>query len=375
MKEEHEKIKEHKKTKEYKPDIFDILWIKVKIPLISIILALFIGGLIIAISGSNPLLAYKALFQSALGSVDGFGRTLEKATPLIFSGLAVTFAFKAGLFNIGTQGQLLMGAITSAFLGFAITGLPAIIHIPLALLGGALAGALFGSIPGLLKTFTGASEVITTIMLNYIAINITDYLSNGPLKEVSSTNVVARTPQIQASAEIPRFAGLPLGFFIAVLFAIFIWWLLEKTTLGFEIKTAGISGTSAKYAGIKVSVIIVIAMVISGALAGIGGAVETQGIVGRYQPGFNTGLGFDGITVSLLGKANPIGNIFSALLIGAMKAGGAKMQFVAGVTPEITNVVQALMLFFVAADRVVRWIIRQKDSDDDGLKITAGWGN
>ncbi len=371
--------KENKKKddqiKERSFGIVGVIWKKISVPLTSIFLALFIGGLIMAISGSDPFEAYGALFQSAFGDINGWGRTLEKATPLIFSGLAVTFAFKAGLFNIGTQGQLLMGAITSAYLGFAITGLPAIIHIPLALLGGALAGALFGSIPGLLKTRTGAHEVITTIMLNYVAINITDYLSNGPLKEVSSSDVVARTPPIEASAEIPQVAGLPLGFFIAIIFAVFVWWILEKTTLGFEIRTAGLSGTAAKYAGIKVTAIIVITMVISGALAGLGGAVETQGIVGRYQPGFNTGLGFDGITVALLGKVHPIGNIFSALLIGSMKAGGAKMQFVADVTPEITNVVQALMLFFVAADRVVRWIIRQRETDDEGLKLTTGWGN
>ncbi len=351
------------------------LWRKISVPLASIVLALFIGGLLIAISGSDPFEAYGALFDSAFGSMKGFGRTLEKATPMIFSGLAVTFAFKAGLFNIGTQGQLLMGAITSAYLGFAITGLPPIIHVPLALLGGALAGAMFGSIPGILKTRTGAHEVITTIMLNYVAINITDYLSNGPWKEVSSSDVVARTPHIEASAEIPRFAGLPIGFFIAILFAFLIWWILEKTTLGFEIKTAGLSGTAAKYAGIKVTTIIVVTMVISGALAGMGGAVETLGIVGRYQPGFNTGLGFDGITVALLGKVHPLGNIFSALLIGAMKAGGAKMQFDAGVTPEITNIVQALMLFFVAADSVVRWLIRQRKTDDDGIKLTSSWGN
>jgi len=370
-----DKKKNENKNQERDPDILDVLWKKASVPLVSIVLALIIGGVIIAISGSNPFQAYRALFQSALGSMSGLGRTLEKATPLIFSGLAVTFAFKAGLFNIGTQGQLLMGAITSAYLGFAITGLPPVIHIPLALLGGALAGALFGSIPGILKTSTGAHEVITTIMLNYVAINITDYLSDGPLKEVSYTDIVARTPHIEPSAEIPRIAELPLGFLIAVLFAVLVWWILEKTTLGFEIRTAGLSGTAAKYAGIKVSAIIIITMVISGALSGIGGAVETQGIVGRYQPGFNTGLGFDGITVALLGKVNPIGNIFSALLIGAMKAGGSKMQFVAGVTPEITNIVQALMLFFVAAERIVRWLIRQRESEDEGLKLTSSWGN
>ena len=172
-----EKEKQASPSQEQNPEIAGIIWKKIGVPFTSIVLALIIGGLLMAVSGSDPFEAYGALFKSAFGSMKGIGRTLEKATPMIFSGLAVTFAFKAGLFNIGTQGQLLMGAITSAYLGFAITGLPAIIHVPLALLGGALAGAMFGSIPGILKTRTGAHEVITTIMLNYVAINITDYLS------------------------------------------------------------------------------------------------------------------------------------------------------------------------------------------------------
>jgi len=345
------------------------------IPVAAVLLALLIGAIILLVSGANPIQAYAALFRGAFGSMTALGRTLEKATPLVFSGLAVAFAFKAGLFNIGAQGQLLFGAITSAAIGFGIEGLPAIIHVPLALLGGALAGALYGAIPGALKVYTGAHEVITTIMLNYVAINITDYLADGPWKDTSAGNVVARTPAIQEAARIPSIGGIPMGFFLAVIVAVVVWWILNRTTLGFDIRTVGLNPSAARYAGIKVAFTIILTMVISGALAGMGGAVETQGVVGRYQPGFNVGLGFDGITVALLGKTSPFGVIPAAILVGAMKAGASNMQFTAGVAKEITDVIQALMLFFVAADMIVRWILRMREpTAEEKITLSSGWG-
>jgi ABC-type uncharacterized transport system permease subunit len=428
------------------------LWLGVRVPLAAVIIALLVGAVILLSSDVNPLEAYKALFIGAFGNEKYLLRTLEKATPLIFSGLAVAFAFKAGLFNIGAQGQLLMGALSSALLGFLITGIPPLIHIPLALLGGALVGAFYGAIPGALKTFTGANEVITTIMLNYIAINITDYLADGPFKDNSAGNIVARTPKIAESAIIPTlepaltigllivlaflivasivfFAVLrkttfriknrtllffvrlglvlvsgigfglllkaiapgfysgtvgflpyasipvPVGFLIALLMAVLIWFVLMRTSPGFEIRTTGLNIHAAKYAGIKVRWMFILAMVVSGFLAGLGGAVETQGVVYRYQPGFNVGLGFDGITIALLGRNSPLGIIPASLLIGAMKAGSNVMQFEAGVPTEIVDVIQALMLFFVAADMIVRWIIRAKPvPEEDRLKLTTGWG-
>ncbi|MCB2179671.1 ABC transporter permease [bacterium] len=350
------------------------VWRGVRVQIVSVLLAMLIGAVLLAVSGANPILAYKALFQGSFGSLSALGRTLEKTTPLLFSGLAITFAFKAGLFNIGAQGQLLIGSIVAAGIGFGVEGLPAYIHIPLALLGGIVAGGLFAAIPGILKTSTGAHEVITTIMLNYIAINITDFLADGIWKDTSSGNVVARTPEILPTAAIPKVAGLPLGFLLAILAALIVWWLLNRTTLGFEVRTAGMNQRAAKYAGIKVAFTIVLTMIISGMLAGAGGAIETQGVVGRFQPGFNVGLGFDGITVALLGKTSPIGNVFAALLIGAMKAGGSQMQFDAGVAAEITSVIQALMLFFIAADMIVRWIIRARDEETESISLSTGWG-
>ena len=340
----------------------------------SVLLAVLIGAVILLVSGANPLQAYGALIEGSFGSLKTLGRTLEKATPLIFNGLAVAFAFRAGLFNIGAQGQLLFGAITAGVVGFALTGLPGIVHIPLALLAGALAGALYAAIPGALKTFRGAHEVITTIMLNYIAINITDYLADGPLKDTTNGNVIARLPLIQDSARIPSFGGLPLGFLLALLATVVVWWLLWKTTIGFEIRTVGLNPHAARYAGIAVARTVILAMVISGILAGLGGAIETQGVVGRYQPGFNTGLGFDGITIALLGKTHPYGVIPASLLVGMMKAGASEMQFTAGVAKEITDVIQALILFFVAADVIVRSLLRIRTSVGDEIKLSSGWG-
>jgi simple sugar transport system permease protein len=350
------------------------VWRAILIQLVAVLLALLIGAVILLVSGANPFEAYAALFRGAFGSPTALGRTLEKATPLIFSGLSVAFAFKAGLFNIGAQGQLLFGAITAAFLGFAIHGLPAFIHMPMALIGGALAGGLYAIIPGVLKAYRGVHEVITTIMLNYIAINVTDYLADGPWKDTSPGNVIARTPVVDPAAAIDRLGPVPIGFIIAILAAFVAWWLLSKTTTGFEIRMVGLNPSAARYAGIKVARTLILTLVIAGVLAGMGGAVETLGVVGRYQPGFNVGLGFDGITVAMLGKTHPFGTVPAAVLVGAMKAGSSEMQFASGVAKEITDVLQALILFFVAADVIVRSLLRMRAVVGEEVKLSTGWG-
>ena len=211
-------------------------------------------------------------------------------------------------------------------------------------------------------------------MLNYIAINLTDYLADGPFKDTSPGNIVARTPPILETAKIPTIGGLPLGFVIAILIAILIWWLLWKTTFGFEIRTVGLNPHAARYAGIKVARTVILTMVISGLLAGLGGAVETQGVVGRYQPGFNVGLGFDGITIALLGKTHPFGVIPASLLVGAMKGGSNEKKCTAGVGTESSDVIQELILLFVAAETIVRSLLRMRATGDEGVKLTTGWG-
>jgi general nucleoside transport system permease protein len=343
------------------------------VPVLAVLVALLIGAVIIAISGVDPLKAYGALLRGGLGNARAIGRTLEKATPLIFGGLAISLAFKAGLFNIGAQGQLLFGAILAGFVGYAITGLPAVVHIPLALLIGGLMGALWGAVPGALKAYTGAHEVITTIMLNFVAINITDYLADGPWKDRSPGNIVARTPAVAASAELPAIGSVPMGVALAVLAAIVVWWLIGRSTFGFELRTVGQNPNAAAYAGMSVRRITILAMVVSGLLAGLGGAVETLGVVGRFQPGFNAGLGFTAITIALLARTHPLGVIPAALLIGAMQAGASRMQFDSGVSPEIIDVVQALILFFVAADVLIRRVLRMRAASDK-VTLSSGWG-
>ena len=339
-------------------------------PILAVALAIATGAIIIALSGSSPVDAYKALIDGSLSDSRSIGRTLEKATPLVMGGLAVAFAFKAGLFNIGGQGQLVFGALIAGAVGYGITGLPWIIHTPLALLAGALAGAIWGAIPGILKSTRGAHEVITTIMLNFVALNMTDWLASKVWRE---EGVIVRTPHIEESAEIPRWGEIPTGFLLAVVIDFVCWYLLRSTTFGFEIKSVGLNPNAARYAGISVKKIVIMTMAISGLLAALGGAIETQGVVGRYEPGFNAGLGFEGITIALLARTHPLAVIPAAILIGAMEAGGSMMQFKADVSPEITDIIQALILIFVATPIIVRWFLSQKEANE--LSVSTTWGS
>jgi len=344
------------------------------LPLAAVALALVIGAVVIALDGANPLRAYGALVLGAFGGWEEFGRTLEKATPLILSGLAVIVGLKAGLFNIGAQGQLLLGAIFSASLGWKVTGLPAVVHIPLCLLVGAAFGAVPAVVAGVLKAWRGAHEVIVTIMLNAILVNLTDWLAGGPWQEKGQA--ISRTPAIADSAAIPRVAELPLGFFVAFALAFVVWFVIERTTFGFRVRTVGSNRNAAHYAGIPVRWVTVAAMAMSGALAGLGGAIETQGVIGRYEPGFNASLGFDGITIALLAKAHPRSAIPAAFLVAILRAGSSKMQADTRVEPEIIDVLLAVILLLVAAPIVLRTLLRIRgDRQHDELRLTAGWGS
>jgi simple sugar transport system permease protein len=340
----------------------------------AVVVALLIGAVLVLLQGSNPLSAYAALLDGALGDRAAIGRTLEKATPLVLTGLAVLVALRAGLFNIGAQGQLLFGAIMAAYVGYRLTGVPKLVHLPLALLVGGLAGSFPALICGVLKAYRGAHEVITTIMLNAIIVNLTEWLAGEPWQ--LKGQAISRTPDIEPSARIPRVADLPVGFAIAVAAAFAVWFLIDRTTLGFQLKAVGANRDAAHYAGISVAGITVTAMAISGFLAGIGGAIETQGVVYHYEPGFNVGLGFDGITVALLARVNPRLVIPSALLLAIMRAGATKMQADAGVEQELVDVILAIILLLVAAPVVIRWLLRRREAGGGvDLQLTTGWGS
>jgi len=353
----------------------------VLIPLLAVFTALVLGALIIVSAGGNPFAAYKGLFQGAFGSAKALSETTVWATPYIFAGLAVAVAFKGGLFNIGAEGQLALGAVTAAWVGYALPDLlgltlPALIHVPLAVGLGMLAGALWGAIPGWLKARTGAHEVINSIMMNYIALNIASYLLNGPMKDPDPMNVVARTPEIAEGARIaPVIAGFRFhwGFFLALVMAAIVWWILQKTTLGFEIRTAGANPDAARYAGVNVQRTIVLTMMLSGALAGMAGAIEVTALNYRHELGFSVGYGFDAIAIALLGKTHPLGVVAASLLWGAMRNGATRMQFLTQIPVDVISVIQALILLFVAADAIIRWIYRIR-AEEDRLVLTRGWG-
>jgi ABC-type uncharacterized transport system permease subunit len=351
------------------------------VPILAVFTAAVIGGLVIASVGGNPFAAYWGLLQGSLGSAKALSETAVWATPYIFAGLAVALAFKGGLFNIGAEGQLAFGAVMAAWIGYALPdalgiSLPAVVHIPLAVGLGMFLGALWAAIPGFLKAYTGGHEVINTIMMNYIALNLVSNLLNGPMKDPNPLNVTARTPSIAESARIPPlFEGYRVhwGFILALVVAFLIWWLLWKTTLGFEIRTVGANPNAARYAGIDVEFTIVITMALSGMLAGLAGAIEVTGLNYRHELGFSVGYGFDAIAIALLGKTHPAGVVIAAILFAAMRNGGTRMQFLTQIPVDVISVIQALILLFVAADVIIRYIYHIR-AREERVVLTRGWG-
>jgi general nucleoside transport system permease protein len=351
------------------------------IPSLAIFTAVVLGGIIIASVKGNPFLAYYGLIQGSFGSARALSETAVWATPYILAGLAVALAFKGGLFNIGAEGQLAVGAVFAALIGYGLPewlgrDIPAFIHLPLAIIIGMLMGALWAAIVGFLKAYTGGHEVINTIMMNYIALNTISFLLNGPMKDPNPNNVTARTPLIAESARMPViFPGLRVhwGFVLALLVAYLVWWLLNKTTLGFEIRTVGANPDAAKYAGINVKRIIILTMALSGMLAGLAGTIEVTGLNYRHELGFSIGYGFDAIAIALLGRSHPLGVVLAAILFAAMRNGATRMQFLTQMPVDLISMLQALILLFVAADAIVRYIYRIK-AQGERVVLTRGWG-
>jgi len=385
------------------------------IPILAVVSGLIVGALIIAFTSEevyaawarSPIqgvvaglrivgAAYGALFAGSIGdpgriigalqggdpldirrAFNPFLESLVASTPYIFGGLAVALGFRSGLFNIGAEGQIFVGAICAAFVGYSIIGLPAIVHLPLALAAGALGGAAWGFIPGWLKAKTGGHEVINTIMLNYIAFRLSDWLLSGPMKRPDSFNPVS--PTIQESAALPRFFEYPIrfhaGFFIALAAAWLVYWLLFRTTIGFNLRTVGSNPNAARYAGINIVGNIVLAMSLSGALAGLAGANEVLGVNLNLAMAFSSGYGFDSIALALLGKSHPAGVVLAALLFGTLRNGATRMMVVSSIPIDIISVLQALILAFIAAPAIIRTIYRLRAPAEavEGVFV-RGWG-
>jgi len=355
------------------------------VPALAIAFALVAGAVLMIVTSplvvgsldlTLPLAAYGALIEGALGTPNAIIQTFVEATPLILAGLAVGLGFRAGLFNIGAQGQFLVGALAAAVAGGLLAATSPILAIPVGILAGIAAGAAWGFIPGVLRAFTGAHEVVTTIMLNYVAIFLIAFLVAGPLRDPDAT--FARTVDIVA-AELPVLIGRNghIGILIALLAVPATWWLLYRSTLGFEIRTVGANPDAARYAGMRPRFITVLTLSLSGLLAGLAGAIQILGISGWMPASYSTSVGFDAIAVALLGRSHPVGILLAALLFGAMRAGSGLMQIDAGIPVQMVDVLQGTILFFLAAEVIIRKVTRIRAAGGglgDVATVTRSWG-
>ncbi|MEN9351827.1 MAG: hypothetical protein RL455_768 [Actinomycetota bacterium] len=375
------------------------------LPFLAFIFAFFIGGIIIVLSdavvmsqisspgkfltsaGAKIGNSYLAVFQGSIfdinlsrqsGILNGFyplSETIVTSTPLILSGLSVALAFRSGLFNIGAQGQFIFGAIGASYVGFHYNFSP-VLHVTIAILVGILLGGLFGGLVGLLKAKTGAHEVIVTIMLNYVAsLFILWLLKTSTFLRPGRQDPLA--PEVNPSAQLPKLFGENLrihaGIFIALIAAVFVWWLLNKSTLGFKFRAVGANANAARTAGISIPFVTTMTMFICGGLAGLGGAVHLLGTEHALAAGIAGSLGFDAITVALLGQATPIGTVFGAFLFGALQTGSRTLLSNTGTSPDIVQVIQALIVLFIAAPALMKSIFRIKKSLTDKSMTAKGW--
>ncbi len=332
-------------------------WKPVIWALFSVILAVITSAIIMELSGYNSYVAFSALISGALRQFD---RVLFFSTPLILTGLSVAFVFKSGLFNIGAEGQLYMGSMAAAILGYIIP-LPFGVHPLVCLATGFLAGASWGFLPGLLKAYRGAHEVVTTMMLSYTAILFTQWLAAGPLKEPGEYQWNAQTTRILEMAELPTIWGnyLHAGFLVAIVCVFVVAFILNRTVMGYEMRAVGLNEAAAETAGINPKKNMALSLTIGGGLAGLAGASEVQGNLHRFYNSWSPGLGFDGITVAVLGNNNPFGCLLAAIFFGFLRAGGNAMHQQAHVPIEMVGVMQGLVVLFVAAPRFIQWMADQ----------------
>ena len=357
----------------------------VLVPVCAILLAFAAGSIVILLVGENPLTAYWALLRGMFGSWDRVAASLGRSTPFIGAALAVAFAFRAGLFNIGVEGQLLVGATAAAWVGTwdFVADLPGAAAVPFIMIAGLIGGGIYGMVPGVLKARTGAHEVITTIMLNSIAVLYIRWLvgSQDPVILRDMTASVPRTALLPDAARLPEFVDseppLHLGFLVMLALCVFVWFVLQRTTTGFEIRMSGANPHAARYAGVSVNRVIILVMTLAGSFAGLAGAGEITGTSGFLSPGVFVAVGFDSIAIALLARANPFAIVPAAVLWGSMLAGAPLMQQETGLSIDIVRIVQALVLLFVAADVIVRTIFRIRTHREGGFEepqLGSSWG-
>lgn len=344
-------------------------WAEALLPVAAVALALLIGAGMLLALGADPLKAYSAMLQGAAGSVSGITQTLVKATPLLLVGLGITIAFRGGVINIGGEGQLIVGALAATAMALAFPEWPGVILLPLALAAGVAGGAAWGGVPGVLKARLGVNEILSTIMMNQIAIQLSNYLLRGPMIDPAE---IARGTQIAQSAQLPQQVWLIRlvprtllngGAIIAVVMAVLVYIFLWRTTIGYRIRAVGLNAEAARYAGIRVPVYQALALALGGAFAGLAGAVEVLGVQHRMLEGLSGGYGFSGIVAALFGKLHPLGAIPASILFGGLLVGADKMQRAVQVPSALIGALQGLVvLFVVSSDIWARYRARRRQT-------------
>ncbi len=324
----------------------------------ALIFSLLLGMIFIGLSGYSPIESYKAIFGLSLGTVKGFALSLSQATPIMFTGFSFALAYRVRMINTGAEGQLYAGAMAAALVGAYVTNLPSIVHIPLAFAAAFIAGGLIALIVALAKVYFSANEIIMTLMLNEIVILFTSYLANGPLKPAGSG--VGQTERIAESAKLIKLipqTQLTTAIFLGIIVALVLQFLLTKTVFGYEVHVTGLNLRAAQVAGINVSRTYLITFALSGAIAGLGGAAMVLGVNYRFIEGFSSGYGFSGISIAALAAYSPLGVILSAFLIGVLKAGTITLSRTTSIPVEFVDVIQVLVIIFVAAPELIRLIL------------------
>lgn len=332
----------------------------------ALLLSLVVAGIVMAIAGYSPCEGYGAMFKGAFGSVDNLAQTLGTATPLIFAGLAMAFAARGGMFNIGIEGQIIAGAFPAALVGAYLHGLPWFIHIPLCFIAGMIGGGLWAALAGFLKNKLAVSEVILTIMLNYVAQYLAEYLANYQFK---AEGMLVRTETILPSAVLTPlvpYTRLTGGIFVALFFAVLMWWFLSRTTAGYQIRAIEANPYAAEAGGINIQRMGLMTMFISGALAGMGGAVEVLGVHNYFICNMTSGYGFDGVAIAVMGRHTPFGTVVSALIFGALRAGSTSMNRMTKIPGEFIQVLQALVIIFVSTPGIIRMFLKKRRQKKEG---------
>jgi len=335
------------------------------LPVFATLAALLVGAIMLSILGVNPLVAYRALIDGAFGSQNAFAETLVRATPLLLIGVGICIAYRGNVINIGGEGQMIVGALVGVWVGLTITNVPGWFNVILGMLSGALAGAIWGGIPGVLKAYFNVNEILSTVMMNAIAVQFKNFFLTGPLIDPSQAEIASQIPQTARLDELfrlPRLwnpTRLHLGSVIAVILAILVYILLWRTTTGYRIRAVGQNPSASKYAGIKVKRYIVLALVFSGALAGLAGAIQVYGVNYRMitdgsPTGFTGGAGFNGIVAALFGQLHPIITIPASVLFGALLVGANAMQRAVQIPSALITALNGLVVVFVVSSEIIR---------------------